>query len=136
MIAQLDLQRQHRALRDELLGVVARVLDGSRFILGDEGRALETEVARLAGVRLGIGVASGTDALRLALAALEIGPGDAVMTSAFSFVASADAGPLAERVESLPGSAVTAVLPGTARRRASRRGSGDPPGPDVTERPG
>jgi len=91
VIPQIDLQRQHAALREDLLAAVARVLDSSRFVLGDEGRALEAEIARLCGARHGIGVASGTDALRLALAALEIGPGDTVVTSAFSFVASASA---------------------------------------------
>jgi dTDP-4-amino-4,6-dideoxygalactose transaminase len=85
----LDLTRQHRALRTELLDAVARVLDGGQFVLGGEGRALEAELAGLAGVRHGIGVASGTDALRLALAAVGVVPGDDVVTPAFSFVASA-----------------------------------------------
>ena len=65
------------------------MLDGSQFVLGGEGRALEAELAALAGVRHGVGLASGTDALRLALAAVGVGPGDEVMTPAFSFVASA-----------------------------------------------
>jgi dTDP-4-amino-4,6-dideoxygalactose transaminase len=85
----LDLTRQHRALRAELLEAVARVLDGSQFVLGGEGRALEAELAGRAGVRHGVGLASGTDALRLALAALGVGPGDEVVTPALSFVASA-----------------------------------------------
>jgi UDP-N-acetyl-3-dehydro-alpha-D-glucosamine 3-aminotranferase len=89
VIPFLDLTRQHRALRRELLEALAGVLDGSRFVLGGEGLALETELARLAGVRHGVGVGSGTDALRLALAALGVGPGDEVVTPAFSFVASA-----------------------------------------------
>ena len=89
MIPFLDLTRQHHDLREELLGAVARVLDSSRFVLGAEGQALEAELARLAGVRHGVGVGSGTDALRLALAALGVGPGDEVVTPAFSFVASA-----------------------------------------------
>jgi dTDP-4-amino-4,6-dideoxygalactose transaminase len=91
VIPQIDLRRQHADLRDEVLAAVARVLDSSRFVLGEEGRALEAEVAALCGARHGVGVASGTDALRLALAALAIGPGDTVVTSAFSFVASASA---------------------------------------------
>ncbi len=66
-----------------------RVLSASRFILGPEVRALEAEVAALCGVRHGIGVASGTDALALALRVLGIGSGDEVITGAFSFVASA-----------------------------------------------
>ncbi|OGL07320.1 MAG: hypothetical protein A3J45_06295, partial [Candidatus Rokubacteria bacterium RIFCSPHIGHO2_02_FULL_69_13] len=91
MIPQIDLTRQHAALRAELLAAAERVLASSRFILGAEGRALEAEVAALCGVRHGIGVASGTDALHLSLRALDVGPGDEGVTSAFSFVASASA---------------------------------------------
>ena len=89
MIPQLDLTRQHAALREELLAAAARVLESSRFILGPEGRALESELAAFCGARHGVGVNSGTDALLLGLRALGIGPGDEVVTSAFSFVASA-----------------------------------------------
>ena len=89
MIPFLDLARQHAVLRDELLAAAGRVLGSARFILGPEGEALERDLAALAGVRHALGVASGTDALRLALAALGVGPGDEVLTPAFSFVASA-----------------------------------------------
>ena len=89
MIPFIDLGRQHAALRGELLAAIGRVLDGSEFILGGEGRALEGELAVACGVRHAVGVASGTDGLRLALAALGVGPGDEVLTPAFSFVASA-----------------------------------------------
>jgi dTDP-4-amino-4,6-dideoxygalactose transaminase len=85
----LDLTRQHRALKTELMEAVDRVLDSSRFVLGEEGRALEGELAARAGVPHGIGVGSGTDALRLALDAISVRPGDEVLTPAFSFVASA-----------------------------------------------
>jgi dTDP-4-amino-4,6-dideoxygalactose transaminase len=88
MIPHVDLTRQHAALRPALLAAMARVLDSSRFILGAEGRALEAELAARCGVRHGIGVGSGTDALRLTLQALGVGPGDEVITPAFSFVAS------------------------------------------------
>ncbi len=91
MIPQIDLTRQHAALRKELLEAVERVLVSSRFILGSEGAALEAEAAALSGVRHGVGVASGTDALHLALRALKVGAGDEVVTPAFSFVASASA---------------------------------------------
>jgi dTDP-4-amino-4,6-dideoxygalactose transaminase len=91
MIPFIDLTRQHAALRDELLAAAARVLDSARFILGPEGEALEREVAAQTGVGHAVGVASGTDALRLALAAVGVGPGDEVLTPAFSFVASASA---------------------------------------------
>ena len=89
MIPFVDLRRQHAALRGELLAAMARVLDSSQFVLGGEGRALEGELAALSGVRHAVGVGSGTDALRLALAAAGVGPGDEVLTPAYSFVASA-----------------------------------------------
>jgi len=89
MIPFLDLKRQHAALRAELMDAAGRVLDSARFILGPEGEALEQDLAKHVGVAHAIGVASGTDALRLALAAVGVGPGDEVITTAFSFVASA-----------------------------------------------
>ena len=89
MIPFMDLSRQHATLRAELLEAWTRVLDSSRFVLGEEGAALERELAARCGVRHAVGVGSGTDALRLALAALGVGPGHEVLTPAFSFVASA-----------------------------------------------
>jgi dTDP-4-amino-4,6-dideoxygalactose transaminase len=89
MIPQIDLKRQHEALRPELMEAAARVLDSCRFVLGPEGQALERELAELSGVRHGVGTGSGTDALLLALKAVGVRPGDEVITSAFSFVASA-----------------------------------------------
>ncbi len=89
MIPFLDLTRQHRALHAELLAALGRVVDSAHFVLGPEGRALEAELAAACGVRHGVGVGSGTDALRLALAAVGVRPGDEVVTPAFSFVASA-----------------------------------------------
>jgi dTDP-4-amino-4,6-dideoxygalactose transaminase len=88
VIPLVDLTRQHAALRPALMAAVARVLDSSGFIMGAEGRALEAALAARSAVRHGVGVGSGTDALRLALAALDVGPGDEVITPAFSFVAS------------------------------------------------
>ena len=89
VIPQIDLVRQHAALAGELLAATSRVLASSRFILGPEVKALESELASLGGARHGIGLNSGTDALLLALKAVGVGPGDEVITSAFSFVASA-----------------------------------------------
>ena len=91
MIPQVDLTRQHAELREELLAATARVLASSRFILGPEGQALEGELARFCGATHGVGVNSGTDALLLGLEAVGVGPGDEVITSAFSFVASGSA---------------------------------------------
>src|SRR5262245_31534446 len=89
MIPFLDLTRGHRLLQTELLAALERVVTGSQSILGQEGRALEAELAALSGVRHAVGTGSGTDALRFALGAVGVKPGDEVITSAFSFVASA-----------------------------------------------
>lgn len=85
----LDLQAQYRPLRDDLLAAVTRVCDSQRCILGDEVAALERELADYLGVAHALGVSSGTDALIAALMALEVGPGDEVITPTFSFFASA-----------------------------------------------
>jgi dTDP-4-amino-4,6-dideoxygalactose transaminase len=85
----LDIGAQHAPIRDALLAAVARVVDSNRFIGGAEVDALERELADALGVNEAIGVSSGTDALLVALMALGIGPGDEVITSTFSFFASA-----------------------------------------------
>lgn len=83
----LDLTQQHQALRPELEAAVSRVLDTNAFILGDEVAKLEQEIAEYCSVRHAIGCASGSDAILLALMALDIGPGDAVITTPYSFFA-------------------------------------------------
>jgi dTDP-4-amino-4,6-dideoxygalactose transaminase len=90
-IPQFDLTRQYARIEPEIEAAVRRVLRSGRFILGPEGEALERECAAALGVEHAVGVASGSDALRLVFAALGIGPGDEVVTPAFSFVASATA---------------------------------------------
>jgi len=85
----LDLRVQYDAIRTEVDDAVRRVLESCRFIGGPEVSALEEEVARYSQCPYGIACASGTDALLLALRALGIGPGDEVITTAYSFFASA-----------------------------------------------
>jgi dTDP-4-amino-4,6-dideoxygalactose transaminase len=87
MVPFLDLTRQYRAIEDEILSATKRVYERGRFILGDEVSALEKEFATYCGVRYGVGVGSGTDALFLALKAAGIGEGDEVVTVANSFIA-------------------------------------------------
>src|SRR4051812_12826563 len=87
----LDLEAQYRPLRDELLAAVTRVCDSQRFIMGPEIDSLERELCALLGVKHAIAVSSGTDALLLALMALGIKAGDEVVTTTFSFFATAGA---------------------------------------------
>jgi dTDP-4-amino-4,6-dideoxygalactose transaminase len=85
----LDLRAQFSPIRDEVLAAVVRVCDEQRFIMGPEVEGLEREIAGIVGARHAIGVTSGTDALLVALMALGIGPGDEVVTTTYSFFASA-----------------------------------------------
>jgi dTDP-4-amino-4,6-dideoxygalactose transaminase len=85
----LDLKAQYAQIRAEVMPVIEEVCAGQRFILGEHVSALETEIARYCASSFGIGVSSGTDALLLALMALGVGGGDEVITSPFTFFATA-----------------------------------------------
>jgi len=87
----LDLGQQFEEIRREVLLAVTRVLETQRFILGPEVEQFEKEVANYVGCRFAVACASGTDALILALLTLGIGPGDEVITTPFTFVATAGA---------------------------------------------
>ena len=87
----LDLRRQYQGIREEVLAAIARVCDSQGFILGPEVEALEREISAFTGAADAVGCASGTEALWLALVAAGVHPGDAVITTTFSFFASASA---------------------------------------------
>jgi len=87
----LDLRRQYDGIREDVLAAIARVCDSQSFILGPEVEALEREIAALTGAACAVGCASGTEALWLALVAAGVKPGDSVITTPFSFFASASA---------------------------------------------
>ena len=84
-----DLGAQYQALKNEIDEEIRKVLESSRFILGEPVQELEERLAEYAGRKHCIGVANGTEALQLSLMALDVGPGDAVFTSDFTYFASA-----------------------------------------------
>ena len=90
-VPMLDLGRQYAAIRHDILAAIERVCSSQHFILGEEVESLEREVAAFVGVSHAVGCASGTDALWLVLAANGVKPGDTVITTPFSFFASASA---------------------------------------------
>ena len=85
----LNLVSQYLPIRDEVLAAITRVCDSQRFIMGPEVEGLERELALMLEVKEAVGVSSGTDALLAAMMALNIGPGDEVVTSTYSFFATA-----------------------------------------------
>src|SRR5215472_7648399 len=91
MIPIVDVTAQYLTLQHELDAAMRQVLAGGQFILGPNVTAFENEVAAYMGVPYAVGLNSGTDALVLALRALDIGPGDEVITTPFSFAATSEA---------------------------------------------
>jgi dTDP-4-amino-4,6-dideoxygalactose transaminase len=89
-IPALDLMAQYKSIESEIKAALFEVLESQHFILGPNVKALEEEVSRYCERSFGVGVASGTDALILALRAAGIGPGDEVIVPSFSFIATAD----------------------------------------------
>ncbi|MCC7335273.1 MAG: DegT/DnrJ/EryC1/StrS family aminotransferase [Pirellulaceae bacterium] len=88
-IPLIDLATQSSRIKEEVLARIGRVIDKANYILGEEVAEFEAEFARYCGVEHCVGVANGTDAIHLALRALDIGPGDEVITAANSFAATA-----------------------------------------------
>jgi dTDP-4-amino-4,6-dideoxygalactose transaminase len=89
-IPPLDLKAQWLSIKSEISAAINGVVESQQFILGPQVQALEEEVAKYCGTNFAVGVASGTDALLLALHAAGIGPGDEVLMPTFSFIATAD----------------------------------------------
>src|SRR3954470_24243578 len=87
----LDLKEQNSTIRPQIEAAIGRVLDSNGFILGGEVAALENELAEYSGVKHAIGCASGSDAILLALMAFDVGPGDEVITTPYSFFATVSA---------------------------------------------
>src|SRR5579872_2432662 len=85
----LDLRSQTMPIREEVLAAIAHIVDSQQFILGEEVRRVEEQLAEYCGARFAIGCASGSDALLLALKAAGIGPGDEVLTVPFTFFSTA-----------------------------------------------
>jgi dTDP-4-amino-4,6-dideoxygalactose transaminase len=90
-IPLVDLKAQYKSIKNDIDNAIRRVLESTQFILGPENKALESEIASYCGTSYAVGVASGTDALKLALLACGIKPGDEVITTPFTFFATAEA---------------------------------------------
>ncbi len=86
----IDLKKQQECIREKIESGIRKVLDSGQYIMGAEIKELEKKLAEYTGVKNAIGCASGTDALLMALMAYEVGPGDAVFTTPFTFVATAE----------------------------------------------
>jgi dTDP-4-amino-4,6-dideoxygalactose transaminase len=88
-IQMLDLSEQYKSMRDEIIQKLDEVMSSSRFILGDNVKQLESDIAKYSNVKNGIGVGNGSDAIHIALQAVGVGEGDEVITTPFTFFATA-----------------------------------------------
>ena len=93
-IQMVDLRNQYLEIKDEIDAAIQEVIDETGFIRGSQAAAFERELAAYVGSKHALGVGNGTDALQIAFMALGIGPGDEVITSAFTFIATAEAAAL------------------------------------------
>ena len=125
----LDLKPQYRSMAAEIQAAIERVCESQHFILGPAVRELEASIASYSQCRHGIGLSSGTDALLVALMALGIGPGDAVVTSPFTFFATAGtiarvgARPLFCDIDPVTFNLSPAALESFLEKHCERRGS-------------
>jgi len=86
----IDLKSQQKLIREKIGENIDKVLDHGRYVMGPEIGELEEKLAKYCGVKHGVGVASGTDALLISLMAYDVGPGDAIFTTPFTFIATAE----------------------------------------------
>jgi len=91
MIPLIDLKKQYEAIKDEIDAAIKQAVGEAKYILGPAVKSLEEQIAAYLGVKYAVGVASGTDALLLALLSLGIGKDDEVITTPFTFIATAEA---------------------------------------------
>jgi dTDP-4-amino-4,6-dideoxygalactose transaminase len=91
MIPMIDLKKQFSEIKGEIFEVLTEILESTQYILGPKVLELEQKIAQYHGVPAALGVASGTDALHLAVEALGIGEGDEVITTPFTFFATVEA---------------------------------------------
>ncbi len=89
-IPMLDLKAQHEPIKEEIKTALKEILDSGQFVLGRNVTSFEQEIAAYYGVKHAVGLASGTDALHLSLNALNLKPGDEIITTPFTFIASAE----------------------------------------------
>src|SRR5512147_2960450 len=87
----VDLRKQYAPFKEEILSGISKVLDGMHLFLGENVQQLEKDFAKFCGVNHGIGVSDGTAALNIILRAMDIGPGDEVITVSHTFIATAEA---------------------------------------------
>jgi dTDP-4-amino-4,6-dideoxygalactose transaminase len=90
-IPLVNLRKQYAPLKDEILSGIEHVFDGMQLFLGENVQALEKDFAQFCGARFGVGVSDGTSALQVILRAMDIGPGDEVITVSHTFIATAEA---------------------------------------------
>lgn len=128
-VPMLDLARQFAGIRDEVLLSIAGILDSQALILGPAVEQFEVAAAAVCGVPFAAGCASGTDALWLALAAARIGPGDAVLTTPFSFFATVSS---ILRAGATPSLQTSTRAPAIFLRPPSKRPWPTSPGPRLT----
>src|SRR5436190_2864521 len=124
-IPYLDLVRQHRAIREDVLAVVTEVIDTAGFVGGKRFAAFEAEFAEYCGAKHCIGIANGTDAIKIALRAVGVGPGDEVIVPAYTFVATAgavvDCGATPVLADVSPASALLSAASAASRRTPRTR---------------